>query len=98
SRLLNNCHRFHAWHFLRSAGVNAADTRVCVWAAKDFAGEQAVGVVVIGVFRTTGDLHRPINSRDALAQQRASRGIGPLIIAHEALLSALASATARIPS
>src|SRR5271167_1593238 len=98
SWLLDYLYRFDARHLLRSAGIDAGNARVRIRTAKDFPGKQTVGIVIIGIFGAAGDLHRSVDSRNALAQQWASRGIGPLIIAHDDLPSGwVASATARIP-
>ncbi len=96
---LNDSDGLDAGHFLGGGGVDAGDTRMRIGAAKDLSSEQAVGIVVVGVFGAAGNLYRAVNSRNALAQQRTSRRIGPLVLAHDDLLSCEeASATARIPS
>ena len=85
ARLLNDLHRLYPGHLLGPAGVNAGDACMGVRGTQDFAGEQAVRVVVVGVFGAAGNFHRTINPRDFFAQQGTACGIGPLVIAHEAL-------------
>src|SRR5664280_604246 len=88
----------YACHLLGCAAINAGDARVGVRAAKNLSRKQALGVVVIGVFRAAGNFHGTVNSRNTLAQQRTGCRIGPLVLAHDTLPSGLvAKATARIP-
>ena len=55
-------------HLLGSATVDTGDTRVGVRAAKNLPCQQAIGVVVVGIFRAAGNFHGAVDPRDALTQ------------------------------
>ena len=59
---LDDFDRFHARHFFRGAGINADDFGVGVRTAQDFAGQQSLRVVVVGIFRAAGGLGGAIDA------------------------------------
>ena len=96
--LLNDLDRFHAGHLLGGTGVDADDLGVRVGAAQNASRQQALRVVVVGIFRAAGGLRWAIDAIDLLAQQRTCRRIGPTVLAHDCFPPDCASATARMPS
>src|SRR5271166_877187 len=85
-------------HLLGGASVDGGDLGMRVRAAQDFARQQSLGVVVVGIFGSAGRLGWAIDARDAFAQEGPGCRIGPTVLAHDCLPPACASTTARIPS
>ncbi len=66
---------FHAWHLAGSGGVNAADARVGVGAAEDFAPEQAGEIDVGGVNRASANFIGAFHPWDGSTDYREIRHV-----------------------